>query len=129
MGVGTPIDILEAVHRGVDMFDCILPTAWAQHGRVFTARGRVDLRKGLHREVEDALDPGCPCEACTRHSRSYLHHLVKCSEPVGWQLLAEHNLQFYVRMMRDVRAQIAAGTFATYYAAQREVLASDEEAA
>src|SRR6201999_668859 len=83
MGVGTPLDLLEAVHRGVDMFDCILPTAWAQHGRVFTARGRVDLRKGLHRESEDALDAGCPCEACTRHSRSYLHHLVKCAEPVG----------------------------------------------
>ena len=112
MGVGMPLDIVEAVHRGVDMFDCILPTALAQHGRVFTQEGRVDLRKTLHRFDDAPLDPSCACEACTRHSRSYLHHLVKAREPLGWLLLAEHNLRFYVRLMEDIRASIGNGHFA-----------------
>jgi queuine tRNA-ribosyltransferase len=116
MGVGMPLDIVEAVHRGVDMFDCILPTALAQHGRVFTQEGRVDLRKTLHRFDEAALDPTCGCDACTRHSRAYLHHLVKAREPVGWQLLAEHNLRFYVRLMGDIRSAIREGTFAAFRA-------------
>jgi queuine tRNA-ribosyltransferase len=126
MGVGTPIDIVEAVHRGVDMFDCILPTAWAQHGRVFTSRGKIDLRKGLHRSTEAALDPACDCEGCTRHSRSYLHHLVKSAEPLGWQLLANHNLRFYVRMMAEIRAAIRAGTFAAWREDRREILTAEE---
>jgi queuine tRNA-ribosyltransferase len=119
MGVGTPHDILEAVHRGVDMFDCILPTAWAQHGRVFTSTGELDLRKGLFKLADEALDPSCPCEACTRYSRGYLHHLVKCQEPLGWQLLANHNLHYYVRMMADIRAAIASDGFGELYAARR----------
>ncbi len=123
MGVGTPLDILEAVHRGVDMFDCILPTAWAQHGRAFTAAGKVDLRQGRHRLVDEPLDPSCPCQACARHSRSYLHHLVKCQEPLGWQLLAEHNLRFYVRLMAELRTAIRNDTFAALLAARRQTLA------
>lgn len=123
MGVGTPLDILEAVHRGVDMFDCILPTAWAQHGRVFTSHGKVDLRKGLHRFVEDPLDDACGCEACTRYTRSYLHHLVKCQEPLGWQLLAAHNLRFYVQLMDEIRQHIRRGTFAAFHATRRQSLA------
>ena len=119
MGVGTPHDILEAVHRGVDMFDCILPTAWAQHGRVFTSTGELDLRKGLFRLADEALDPSCPCEACTRYSRGYLHHLVKCQEPLGWQLLANHNLHYYVQMMADIRVAIASDGFGELYAARR----------
>jgi queuine tRNA-ribosyltransferase len=126
MGVGTPLDILEAVHRGVDMFDCILPTAWAQHGRVFTSRGKVDLRKGLHRFVDEPLDPTCDCEACTRHSRSYLHHLMKAREPLGWQLLAEHNLRFYVRLMAEIREAIRGDTFELLHAARRDVLMVEE---
>jgi len=123
MGVGTPLDILEAVHRGVDMFDCIMPTAWAQHGRAFTAHGTVDLRKGLHRFVDEPLAPGCPCEGCIRHSRAYLHHLMKCQEPLGWQLVASHNLHFYVGFMAEIRAQLRAGTFAAYHATTRAALA------
>ncbi|MBA2540968.1 MAG: tRNA guanosine(34) transglycosylase Tgt [Deltaproteobacteria bacterium] len=126
MGVGTPLDILEAVHRGVDMFDCILPTAWAQHGRVFTMRGKVDLRKGLHRFVDAPLDETCECEACTRHSRSYLHHLVKAREPLGWQLLAEHNLHFYVRLMTDIRAAIRADAFVALREARRPIVMTEE---
>jgi queuine tRNA-ribosyltransferase len=112
MGVGMPIDIIEAVHRGVDMFDCILPTALAQHGRGFAVDGKLDLRKTLHRFDDAPLDPACACEACTRHSRSYLHHLIKSREPLGWQLLAEHNLRFYVRLMTEIRAAIRDGSFA-----------------
>jgi queuine tRNA-ribosyltransferase len=126
MGVGTPLDILEAVHRGVDMFDCILPTAWAQHGKAFTSRGKVDLRRGTYRLAEAALDPACACTACTRYARSYLHHLIKCDEPLGWQLLATHNLRFYLRLVREIRAHIMAETFAAFHAAQRVALAASD---
>ncbi|HEX4421723.1 MAG TPA: tRNA guanosine(34) transglycosylase Tgt, partial [Kofleriaceae bacterium] len=121
MGVGMPIDLLEGVHRGIDMFDCILPTALAQQGVAFTSRGRIDLRRGVHRLSELALDPACSCEACAR-PRSYLHHLIKCKEPLGWQLLAFHNLSFYTRLMADIRAHIRAGTFLAFRAEQRAVL-------
>lgn len=126
MGVGTPLDILEAVHRGVDMFDCILPTAWAQHGRAFTSHGRLDLRRGVHKLAEQALDAACDCEACARHSRSYIHHLIKCEEPLGWALLAQHNLRFYLRLMQDIRGAIAADTFATFYRERRVLLAETD---
>jgi queuine tRNA-ribosyltransferase len=126
MGVGTPLDILEAVHRGVDMFDCILPTAWAAHARAFTSHGRIDLRRGVHKFSEQTLDASCDCEACTRHSRSYLHHLMKAEEPLGWQLLATHNLRFYLQLMEEIRAHIAADTFAAYYADKRIALAEDD---
>ena len=124
MGVGTPLDLLEAVHRGVDMFDCVLPTALAQQGVAFTSAGKIDLRRGVHKLAEAALDPACPCTACALYSRSYLHHLVKCKEPLGWQLLAFHNLRFYLRLMGDIRAQIAAGTFAAFHAERRHALAA-----
>ncbi len=123
MGVGTPLDLIEAVHRGVDMFDCVLPTAWAQQGQVFTSLGRVDLRRGVHRVADDPLDPACDCAACTRYGRSYLHHLIKCQEPLGWQLLAFHNLRFFVELMRAARAEILAGTFAAFHARMRVALA------
>jgi queuine tRNA-ribosyltransferase len=123
MGVGTPLDLLEAVHRGVDMFDCVLPTAWAQQGTAFTTLGKIDLARGVHKLAEEALDPACPCTACAVYSRSYLHHLVKCREPLGWQLLAFHNLRFYLRLMQDIRAHIAGGTFAAFHAERRRTLA------
>ncbi|MGN6108056.1 MAG: tRNA guanosine(34) transglycosylase Tgt [Kofleriaceae bacterium] len=127
MGVGTPYDILEAVHRGVDMFDCVLPTAWAQQGVVFTSHGKIDLRRGVYKLADQPLDRACPCDACTRHSRSYLHHLVKCKEPLGWQLLAFHNLRFYLELMTEIRAHIAADTFAAFYAERRQRLAITDE--
>jgi queuine tRNA-ribosyltransferase len=127
MGVGTPLDLLEAVHRGVDMFDCILPTAWAQQGIAFTSHGRIDLRRGVYALADTALDRACSCDACTRHSRSYLHHLVRCREPVGWQLLAFHNLRFYLGLMADIRARIADDTFATFHAERRQTLGLVDE--
>lgn len=127
MGVGTPLDLIEAVHRGVDMFDCILPTAWAQHGKAFTSHGRLDLRRGVYRTAEQALDATCDCVACTTYARSFLHHLVKAREPLGWQLLANHNLKFYVRLMRDIRARITDGTFAAFHAEQRLALGQGDQ--
>jgi queuine tRNA-ribosyltransferase len=127
MGVGTPLDLLEAVHRGVDMFDCILPTAWAQQGVVFTSHGKIDLKRGVHKLAEQPLDRACDCEACTLYTRSYLHHLIKCKEPLGWQLLAFHNLRFYLELMREIRAQIDRGTFTAFHKAQREQLALTDQ--
>jgi queuine tRNA-ribosyltransferase len=123
MGVGTPLDILEAVHRGVDMFDCIMPTALAQHGVAFTSRGKVDLRRGVYRLSEEPIDAACACEPCARHSRSYIHHLIKCSEPVAWQLIAQHNLVFYLQLVREMRAAILADTWDALYRERRAVLA------
>ena len=126
MGVGTPLDVLEAVARGVDMMDCILPTAVAQHGVAFTSHGRLDLRRGVHRLAEQPLDGACRCEACTSYSRSYLHHLVKCGEPLAWQLLAHHNLAFYLALVRAMRAHIVAGTFEAFYRTQQVALAESD---
>jgi queuine tRNA-ribosyltransferase len=123
MGVGTPLDLLEAVHRGVDMFDCIIPTAWAKQGLGFTSRGRIDLARSVHKLSTQRLDDACSCNACVLYTRSYLHHLVKCKEPLGWQLLAFHNHRFYAQLMQEMRAQIRAGTFAAFHASQRQHLA------
>src|SRR3954453_22023930 len=85
MGVGTPLDILEAVHRGVDMFDCIIPTQVAQRGGAFTSRGYLQLRRGVYKFADEPLDPECTCPTCARYSRAYLHHLTKTGETLGWQ--------------------------------------------
>jgi len=122
MGVGTPIDLLEAVHRGVDMFDCIIPTQLAQRGGVFTSRGFVQLRRGVHKFADIALDPACSCPTCARYSRAYLHHLTKASEPLGWQLLGQHNIYFYHQLMREIRESILRGSFASLYADKRAIL-------
>lgn len=126
MGVGTPLDLLEAVHRGVDMFDCIIPTQVAQRGGAFTSRGYLQMRRTVHALADLALDPDCDCPTCARHSRAYLHHLIKVREPLGWQLLGQHNLHFYHRLMRELRESILAGRFADLYRAQREVLGADD---
>ena len=126
MGVGTPLDLLEAVHRGVDMFDCILPTQFAQRGGVFSSRGVLQLRRAVYKFSEEALDPVCSCPTCARYSRGYLHHLTKASEPLGWQLLGQHNLCFYLNLMRDIRESIVAGRFPELYREQRARLAEDD---
>ena len=126
MGVGTPLDLLEGVHRGVDLFDCILPTALAQQGVAFTSAGRLQLRRSVHRQSDRPLDERCGCEACARTTRSYLHHLLKGDEPIAWQLLALHNLRFYLGLMAEVRAELLAGTFAAYHARRRVELAQGD---
>ena len=126
MGVGTPLDILEAVHRGVDMFDCIIPTQVAQRGGVFTSRGYLQLRRGVYKFSEEALDPACPCPTCARYSRAYLHHLTKTKETLGWQLLGNHNIHFYHRLMREIRQSILADRFLELYHAKRPILHEDD---
>lgn len=128
MGVGTPLDILEAVHRGVDMFDCIIPTQVAQRGGAFTSRGFLQLRRGVYKFSEQNLDPLCNCPTCARYSRAYLHHLTKTGEHLGWQLLGQHNIYFYHQLMRDIRQSIMEDRFLDLYREKREFLhASDAE--
>ncbi len=122
MGVGTPLDLLEAVHRGVDMFDCILPTSLAQQGLAFTSKGRVDLRRARYRDVDGPLDAACDCYTCKTYSIAYLYHLNRVHESQSWQLLGLHNVHFYMQLTRAMRTNILAGTWSEFYHAQREVL-------
>ena len=126
MGVGTPLDILEAVHRGVDMFDCIIPTQVAQRGGVFTSRGYLQLRRGVYKFSEEKLDPTCDCPTCQRYSRAYLHHLTKTRETLGWQLLGKHNIHFYHQLLREIRASIFSDTFLALYHEKRTTLHEDD---
>jgi queuine tRNA-ribosyltransferase len=122
MGVGTTRDLLEAVHRGVDMFDCILPTALAKQGVAFTSLGRRDLRRAAYRGMEGPIDPACGCHTCKMYSIAYLLHLHRVREPQGWQLLGAHNIHFYMQLMRSMRRHILEGTWLEFYHAQRGVL-------
>ena len=117
MGVGKPDDIVEAVRRGIDMFDCVLPTRSGRNGQAFTADGPLNLRNARFAEDQEPIEPGCPCPACTGWSRAYIHHLVRSGEILGAMLMTEHNLWFYQRLMADLRDTIAAGTFAAHAAA------------
>ena len=116
MGVGKPDDLLGAVERGVDMFDCVLPTRSGRNGQAFTWAGPVNIRNAKHAEDSARLEDGCPCDACSNYSRAYLHHLTKAGEILGAMLLTEHNLTFYQRMMAGMREAIGAGHFAAFAA-------------
>jgi len=108
MGVGKPDDIVEAVMRGIDMFDCVLPTRSGRTGQAFTADGPLNMRNARFAEDEEPIETGCACPACTQFSRAYVHHLVKSGEILGAMLMTQHNLWFYQRMMQDLRDAIAA---------------------
>jgi queuine tRNA-ribosyltransferase len=127
MGVGTPIDILEAVHRGVDMFDCILPSQLAQRGVAFTSKGKLQLRRSVYKFSEDRLDPECDCHTCRSYSKAYLHHLNKTEEVLGWHLLSRHNLAFYHGLMKRIRESILSDRFLDFYREQRECLVRSDE--
>ncbi|MET0385310.1 MAG: tRNA guanosine(34) transglycosylase Tgt [Polyangiales bacterium] len=114
MGVGTPADLLEAIGYGVDMFDCVLPTSLAWHGTGFTSTGRVRVTRGATGTDDRPLDAACSCTVCKQFTRSYLHHLFKCGEPLGPRLLSYHNLFHYHGLMREAREAIAAGEYASY---------------
>ena len=107
MGVGKPDDIVEAVLRGIDMFDCVLPTRSGRTGQAFTADGPLNLRNARFGQDPEPLEPGCPCPACTTFSRAYVHHLVRSGEILGAMLMTQHNLWFYQRMMQGLRDAIA----------------------
>jgi queuine tRNA-ribosyltransferase len=107
MGVGKPEDIVEAVRRGVDMFDCVMPTRNARNGHLFTHEGVIKIRNAKHKHDTGPLDPKCDCYTCKNFSRSYLHHLDKCGEMLGAQLNTIHNLYFYQKLMKDLRQAIS----------------------
>ena len=116
MGVGKPDDLVGAVERGVDMFDCVLPSRSGRNGQGFTWAGPVNLRNARHAEDPAPLDPRCGCDGCTNYSRAYLHHLIKSNEILGSVLLTEHNLTFYQDLMAALRAAITHGTLAAFAA-------------
>ena len=109
MGVGKPSDLVAAVQRGIDMFDCVLPTRSGRTAQAFTRRGPVNLRNARHADDREPLDPDCSCPACTEFSRAYLHHLVKAGEILASMLLTWHNLQYYQDLMREMRTSITVG--------------------
>ena len=118
MGVGLPENILEAVERGVDFFDCVLPARNGRHGHVFTAHGRINLGNQRFERDQRPIDPGCGCPACQNYSRAYIRHLFKAKEMLAMRLCVLHNLWFYNDMMAKIRRHIEEGTFAEYKAAQ-----------
>lgn len=109
MGVGKPDDIVGAVERGIDMFDCVLPTRSGRTGQAFTANGPINIRNAKFAEDQGPVDPHCACPVCAKWSRAYLHHLVRAGEILGAMLMTEHNLHFYQSLMADLRAAIAKG--------------------
>ena len=111
MGVGKPDDIVEAVRRGIDMFDCVLPTRSGRTGQAFTADGPINIRNARFAEDQAPLDGDCPCPTCSTYSRAYVHHLVRSGEILGAMLMTEHNLWFYQRLMQGLRDAIAEGRF------------------
>jgi len=106
MGVGKPDDIVEAVRRGIDMFDCVLPTRSGRTGQAFTADGPLNMRNARFAEDSEPIEPACPCPACARFERAYVHHLVKSGEILGAMLMTQHNLWFYQRLMQELREAI-----------------------
>ncbi len=116
MGVGKPDDIVGAVERGIDMFDCVLPTRSGRTGQAFTRDGPINIRNARFAEDAGPLDPACPCPVCATWSRAYLHHLVRSGEILGAMLMTEHNLWFYQELMSDLREAISAGRLAAFAA-------------
>lgn len=116
MGVGKPEDLVEAVRRGVDMFDCVMPTRNARNGHLFVSNGVVKIRNAVNRTDTGPLDPECDCYTCKNYSRAYLHHLDRSNEMLGGRLNTIHNLHFYQRVMKDMRNALEAGTFEQYVA-------------
>lgn len=119
MGVGTPLDIVEAVRRGIDMFDCVIPTRHARNGHLFTSRGVVNIRNARYASDTGPADPDCDCYTCANYSLAYLRHLEKCRELLGPRLATIHNLHYYQRLMQGLRTAIATGTLDSFAAALR----------
>jgi queuine tRNA-ribosyltransferase len=114
MGAGTPQDLVECVARGIDMFDCVMPTRNARNGQLFTSEGRINIKNARYAEDEGPLDPRCGCYTCRRHSRAYLRHLYMAGEMAAGALNTLHNLTFYLDLMRSIREAIAFRTFENF---------------
>jgi queuine tRNA-ribosyltransferase len=123
MGVGRPEDIVAAVLRGIDMFDCVMPTRHARNGHLFTSTGVVNIRNAAHQRDQGPIDPECGCYTCLNYSRAYLRHLDRCNEILGSRLNTLHNLHFYLGLMRQLREAIEGGrveAFARDFLARRQ---------
>jgi len=126
MGVGKPLDIIGAVMRGVDMFDCVLPTRNARNGQIFTKQGAINITNAKYADDASVIDPNGGISALTKYSKAYLHHLIKANEILGCMLCTRINIYFYVNMMREIRAAIAAGQLEEYYEGMRKVFVKEE---
>jgi queuine tRNA-ribosyltransferase len=126
MGVGKPDDIVGAVERGIDMFDCVMPTRSGRTGQGFTRRGAINMKNARHKEDDRPIDEACSCPACTRYSRAYVHHLIRAGEMLGAMLLTWHNLQFYQDLMQGLRDAIAEGRLTKHAADFREMYTSGD---
>jgi queuine tRNA-ribosyltransferase len=112
MGLGRPLDLVDGIALGIDLFDCVMPTRHARHGVLFTRAGLLRLRNARYREDGLPPDPECDCPTCARFSRAYLRHLLRAGESLAGRLASLHNLRFYLRLMQDARAAIRSGRFA-----------------
>ena len=122
MGVGTPVNILEAVHRGVDLFDCVMPSRNARHGHLFTWSGIININNAKYETDDSPVDQECDCPVCQRHSRAYIRHLLKAKEMLGMRLAVMHNLYFYNTLMQKIRDALDEGRFEKFYQKYREIL-------
>ena len=122
MGVGTPVNILEGVHRGVDFFDCVMPSRNARHGNLFTWHGKMNLLNEKYLNDDRPIDENCGCPACRNHSRAYIRHLIKAKEMLGMRLAVLHNLYFYNDLTAKIRETLDNGTFESFYQKYRVVL-------
>jgi queuine tRNA-ribosyltransferase len=136
MGLGTPAQLVELVARGMDMFDCVLPTRVARNGTAFTRQGTLNIKGGAVKADFGPIEAGCRCFACRHFTRAYLRHLLNVNEILGLRMLSVHNSHFYLHLMAEMRAHLAAGTFSEYraqfiarYVPTRKVLAGRRAAA
>ncbi|MGM9657551.1 MAG: tRNA guanosine(34) transglycosylase Tgt [Eubacteriales bacterium] len=127
MGVGTPVNILESVARGIDFFDCVMPSRNARHGNLFTSQGLMNLNNNKYLTDDRPIDPNCGCEVCRRYSRAYIRHLFKARELLGMRLCVLHNLYFYNDLMRQIREHIEDGSFTEWKNSQIPVLGGRAE--
>ena len=116
MGVGTPVNIIEAVYRGVDLFDCVMPSRNARHGHLFTWQGIININNAKYELDDSPIDPECDCPVCQRHSRAYIRHLLKAGEMLGMRLAVMHNLYFYNTLMEKIRAALDEGRYEQFRA-------------
>lgn len=122
MGVGTPVNILEGVMRGIDLFDCVMPSRNARHGHLFTWQGIININNAKYETDDAPVDSECDCPVCRRHTRAYIRHLLKAKEMLGMRLAVMHNLYFYNTLMERIRECLDAGTFTRFYQEYREIL-------
>lgn len=126
MGVGTPANILEAVDRGIDFFDCVYPSRNGRHGHLYTKYGKINLFNAKYELDDRPIEEGCQCPACRRYSRAYIRHLLKAKEMLGMRLCVLHNLYFYNHMMEDIRTALDEGRFAEYKKAMLESMSGEK---